>query len=289
MAAEIAQQLHRPLTKEYQEIAKSVFLQTSGSATGTARKKTHGELQDKIGGLWTNAKLFEKGIKLFNEETQTQLSKHMLKTICSDITNLAFGTIATQNMMSVSEDTQMNADVRVKLLSKLPENSKSVLSKLHTSLSGKSLEDFFNCLDTVCGQGHLELFLKKPDKKKERQLVFNHRLALAEQLRNEYEPAMALHLASVIIFQTYTQCMVHAPGKVVPQIITFLGQQMTNKEQHEVLVKYQDLVVEQMKKQGEDSEDKDIENIKHELNELLPKIKEIALTAKKSNAQAAED
>lgn len=55
----------RPLTKQYQDIAKSIFLQTSG-ASSHERKKTHVELKEKLVGLWTNARLFEKGLKLFN-------------------------------------------------------------------------------------------------------------------------------------------------------------------------------------------------------------------------------
>jgi len=55
----------RPLTKQYQEVAKSIFLQSTGTASTSARKKTHGDLQEKLTGLWTNARLFEKGLKLF--------------------------------------------------------------------------------------------------------------------------------------------------------------------------------------------------------------------------------
>ena len=54
----------RPLTKQYQDVAKSIFLQSAGADTSSARKKTHGELQEKLTGLWTNARLFEKGLKL---------------------------------------------------------------------------------------------------------------------------------------------------------------------------------------------------------------------------------
>ena len=59
----------RPLNREFTELAKSVFLQTQGTATGAARKKTHGDLSDKVNGLWTNAKLFDKGIKVFPGES----------------------------------------------------------------------------------------------------------------------------------------------------------------------------------------------------------------------------
>ena len=55
----------RPLTQQYQQVARSIFLQSVGAASSGARKKTHGELSDKITGLWRNALLFEKGLLLF--------------------------------------------------------------------------------------------------------------------------------------------------------------------------------------------------------------------------------
>ena len=51
---------NRPLTQCYQEVARSVFL-----STGDKKRKSHSEVQDKVSVLWANAKLFEKGIKLF--------------------------------------------------------------------------------------------------------------------------------------------------------------------------------------------------------------------------------
>jgi len=56
----------------------------------------------------------------------------------------------------------------------------------------------------------------------DRQLVFNHRQSLAEQLRHETDAAMTLHLATVLLVHVHTQCMIHAPGRCVPQIIAFL-------------------------------------------------------------------
>ena len=71
-----------------------------------------------------------------------------------------------------------------------------------------------------------------------RQLVFNHRQALAEQLRSETDPAMTLHLAAVLLFMVYTQCMVHAPGRCVPQLLSFLKDYI-KKEAHQNLVQLQ--------------------------------------------------
>lgn len=52
-----------------------------------------------------------------------------------------------------------------------------------------------------------------------RQALFLHRQALIEQLKETEEPALVLHLTSVLLFQASTQCMLHAPGRCVPQII----------------------------------------------------------------------
>lgn len=59
-----------------------------------------------------------------------------------------------------------------------------------------------------------------------------------EQLRSEEDAAMTLHLASVLLFQIYTQCLVHAPGRCVPAIITFL-QEHLGEEQHSLLTQCQ--------------------------------------------------
>ena len=51
---------YRPLTQSYQEVARSVFLSTSDK-----NRMSHSEVQNKVNVLWANAKLFDKGIKLF--------------------------------------------------------------------------------------------------------------------------------------------------------------------------------------------------------------------------------
>ncbi len=67
-----------------------------------------------------------------------------------------------------------------------------------------------------------------------RLLIFNHRQALAEQLRNETDAAMTLHLGATLLFQIYTNAMVHAPGRCVPQIIAYL-EEYVNADNYTVL------------------------------------------------------
>ena len=68
-----------------------------------------------------------------------------------------------------------------------------------------------------------------------RQLVFNHKQSIAEQMKEESDPAMTLHLAATLLFNVFTQCMVHAPGRCVPSIIAFLKPHM-EPDSHQTLV-----------------------------------------------------
>ncbi|ELU03598.1 hypothetical protein CAPTEDRAFT_148455 [Capitella teleta] len=311
MLEEISAKLYRPLNKEFTEMAKSIFLESQGSGTSAARKKTHSQLSDKIVGLWTNAKLFEKGLKLFPDEAQVALSKHLLHTVCSDIANLMLNSVAMDNMISVQDESSITAAIRQKLLNRLPDSkTKDYLTKLNLSLTGKaeSLEDFFEQMEVLCGSEHLEIALKKVDKKKERQLSFGHRQALAEQLRAEGDLALGLHLACVILLQVFTGAMVHAPGRCVPHLVALLKKHVT-EEQHALLIRAQEAVIKQMKQSEGSVEKEEVkveakEEVKEEAKEegeeeakeegegeevvgqqedLLPIIKDLALNARKSN------
>lgn len=123
-----------------------------------------------------------------------------------------------------------------------------------------------------------------------RQLTVERRYALQEQLRQESEPAMALHLASAVLFQHYTHCMLHAPGRCVPQIINFLQDKLT-PEHYEKFNQYMTLVIKQLSgsedstvKNGDDheqTEEHEEKTTSVQLEEGLEDIKRIALEIKK--------
>ncbi|KAM9315624.1 E3 UFM1-protein ligase 1 [Gastrophryne carolinensis] len=295
MLIELSENLIRPLTKNYQEVVRSVFLSTTSQASGTSRKQTMKDFQEEVSNLYSNIRLFEKGIKLFTDETQSNLAKHLLKTVCTDITNLIFNFLASDVMMAVEDYTTITSEVRKKMLNKFQEESKGSLAKLNSSLSGKNIEEFLSCLDSAadaCG-----ILVKKGDKKKERQVLFQHRQALIEQLKITEDAALVLHLTSVLLFQFTTHCMLHAPGRCVPQIISFLTSKIP-EDQHSLLLKYQSLVVKQLIGQTKQKEDEDVdttgepaeepekpsENIRKELQELSAKIKDLVLRPRKTSA-----
>nr|XP_034332710.1 E3 UFM1-protein ligase 1 isoform X2 [Crassostrea gigas] len=283
---EIATQIHRPLSREYQEKAVEVLRSTAVQGSGSGKRKTHSDLQERLSGLWTNVLLFEKGAKLFPEETEAILTKHLLKTVCSDITNIVVNVLGHEHMLSNSEEEEnFTPESRLKMIGKLPESVQQIVAKLNSSLNGKSLEDFYKQLEALCGPQHLGILLRKPDKRKERQLIFNHRQALLEQLSQETDAAMLLHLSVVVLFQTFTSNIVHAPGKCVPQIVTFL-QPYLPPEQHDLLTRMQDLVIQQMKLQ---SEDKDGSEVMAEMDKLKPQVVDMATKTKKTSPKQEEE
>uniref|UniRef100_A0A4W3J0Y8 E3 UFM1-protein ligase 1 n=1 Tax=Callorhinchus milii TaxID=7868 RepID=A0A4W3J0Y8_CALMI len=275
LITELAAHLIRPLSKSYQEVLHSVFLSTSTAGSGASRKKTVKELQEEVSNFYNNIRLFEKGAKLFTDDTQVQLAKHALKTICTDITNLIFNFLAGDLMIDASR-IKLNC-IRLKMLSKFPDESRSSLTKLHNSLNGKVGITWFTSYQVVFIQ--CVLF--------SRQVIFQHRQALIEQLKITEDPALVLHLTSVLLFQLSTHNMLHAPGRCVPQLITFLLTKIP-EDQHKVLVKYQGLVVKQLvgqKKGGQgDEESGDSHRLgRKELQELTPFIKDLVLKPRKTS------
>ncbi|XP_077911110.1 E3 UFM1-protein ligase 1 isoform X2 [Halichoerus grypus] len=292
--SELAEHLIKPLNKTYLEVVRSVFMSSTSSASGTGRKRTIKDLQEEVSNLYNNIRLFEKGLKFFTDDTQAALTKHLLKTICTDITNLIFNFLASDLMMAVDDPAAITSEVRKKILSKLSEETKVPLTKLHSSLNEKSIEDFLSCLDSAAEA--CDIMVKRGDKKRERQILFQHRQALAEQLKVTEDPALILHLTAVLLFQFSTHSMLHAPGRCVPQIIAFLNSKIP-EDQHTLLVKYQGLVVKhlvsQNKKTGQgddpssdelDKEQEDITNTtRKELQELSSSIKDLVLMSRKSS------
>ncbi|KAJ7389903.1 E3 UFM1-protein ligase 1 [Desmophyllum pertusum] len=171
LVEELATYLFKPLTQCYQEVARSVFL-----STGDKNRKSHSEVQNKVSVLWANAKLFDKGIKLFADDVQVQLCRHLLRTVCTDIVNQAVGFLAADHMLTINDDSALTPEDRLKIISKFPEKIKTELVKLNSTLNGKETEDFFNQFDVICGTGYCEFMLKKLDKKRERQLTVERRL-----------------------------------------------------------------------------------------------------------------
>lgn len=134
---------------------------------------------------------------------------------------------------------------------------------------------FFEAFEDLCSQTFCGILLKKVDRKKERctndfialsirsliivphrQLLYSHQQSLLGSLRDESDPAMALHLTSVLLFQQHTGCSIHVPGKLIPIVINFLGSQMST-EHYSIITRFQKLVTLQWKARSKPSTHED--------------------------------
>ncbi|KAJ9587791.1 hypothetical protein L9F63_018774 [Diploptera punctata] len=274
---EVANYLYPSLNKSGLAAAQVIFESTMAS-TVQNRRKTHSELQDKLNTMIMNVRLFEKGLKHFNDkELQQQLVKYLLKSLCSEITNEIFGYVAQENMIQIEQNKEMTPEVRVKVMNEAPNECKEPLLKLHKSLNSNSLDEFLTCVESALGPGVCDMILRKADKKKERTTILAHRQALLEQLAGADDPALVLHLTSLILFQAATQTMLHASGRFVSNILTYLHSHLT-AEVFNSLQKYHDMV---LKLLTMSSDDEKRPGLVRELREGMSAIKEIASNFKK--------
>ncbi|KAH8022414.1 hypothetical protein HPB51_024144 [Rhipicephalus microplus] len=146
LSQSIAEKIHRPLTRKYQEVARSIFLATS-SASGAARRKTFAELQEKVSSLLLSIQQFDRGLKV-----------------------LPAGYLAAEHAKEAETPASMAPEVRQKLIQKLQSDVRGPVLKLHQSLSAKTLEDFLADVDVVLGPGVCDMIIRS-DKKKERPVI----------------------------------------------------------------------------------------------------------------------
>jgi len=57
--------------------------------------------------------------------------------------------------------------------------------------------------------------------------LLGHHQALLEQLTSSEDPALVLHLTTLILFQAVSQTMLHASGRFVSHILTYLQSHIT--------------------------------------------------------------
>ena len=51
-------------------------------------------------------------MQIISEDTQQNLIRHLLRTVCTDITNLVLNAVATDHMMSIDDESQFNTEVK---------------------------------------------------------------------------------------------------------------------------------------------------------------------------------
>ena len=188
-------------------------------------------------------RLGEKAIAEFeSEETRAALARHLLRDAGQEAVNEMVLYVAEENLVKVDTSRELTADSRTKVIAQLPKEIAEAATKVHRAALGASVTDFLAALEGQVAP-LADVLLKKPDKKKERQLLFGHRQSLLEKVAGEGDAALLLHLAVLALFHQVHGAMLQASGKFVPTIIEHLGKHGLTGEQVEVLTRHQGLVV----------------------------------------------
>lgn len=218
----------------------------------TNRRQTHAAIQERVNTLLSDIRLYEKGLKLFPSDTQTQLVKYLLKSLGNDICNELSLYVAAECSLSV-KTTNLNVDQRIKLIQECGKwlnellkvwyyivlwlqstdaQFRNALLEQNKALN-KSIEEFELATEAVLKT--CSMIIKKVDKKKDRQLIISHKEKLLQQLLECRESALLLHLATLILFTTITGCILHASGKFVSAILQHIRSTL-NEEQNSLLL-----------------------------------------------------
>ncbi|XP_031634719.1 E3 UFM1-protein ligase 1 homolog [Contarinia nasturtii] len=278
----IAKQYLPSLTKQSLEIAHQ-FYEASLQNTTQNQRQTHAALQTKLNELLVNIRLYEKGLHLLPADLQGQLIKYLLKSHGNDVCNDIFFYVATECNLNYA-DANLKPEQRVKITQDCGQEYKSALTALNKAVAGTSIDEFLEAAENAleaCG-----MILKKIDKKKDRNLIMCHKHELLQQLSDCNDPALTLHLAVLVIFTISTQCMLHASGKFVSSILSFLQPSLTS-EQSAALTEFHDLVLKLLQRTTATESD-DTQLISNELQQKMEKIKTIANTYKKNGTTNAD-
>lgn len=267
---------YRQLSKTALALTHELYESTQQNKTQN-RRHTHAALQDKLNTLINDIRLYEKGLKLFSPDMQPQLVKYLLKSLGTDICNELATYIATESNLATNGNP-LTPEQRLKISQECEKAYRIPLQALIKTLQGTSIDEFITSAET-CLQT-CSMILKKVDKKKDRTLILCHKHELLEQLSNATDPALILHLTSLVIFTIATGNILHASGRHVSAILSFL-QTHISPEQSKVLMEYHDLVLKMLSSEN-------AEEARIELGRLDAGIKEIAQTFKKAGVVQAE-
>lgn len=299
LATEMVEELERPVNKKYTEEAKTLFNAASGSVAD--KRKMHQAAGDKVNSLITEIRMYEKAIavvgKTEHESSEEvvdskssksaskeislhdQLSRYLLKTLGTEVTNSLFNLAAADVLMKVENESSLTHELRLKIIGNVTNESlKNFLNKVNATLSELSIVEFLTQAENLASE--LQILVKKVDKKKDKQLLQSHRAALLEKLQAEDDSAILLHLAVSLAFQNAHQAMLHCSGRMIPQLIAFLSPKL-DEGLSSLISCFQENVVKTLGKKLEEEEANQVAN---DLAELAVKLKEAVITMRKTTS-----
>ncbi|CAF1075174.1 unnamed protein product [Adineta steineri] len=208
---------------------KSFVLKDNETSSDTTRKSEIKNVQESIKQLRGNICIFSRAIEHLTTENETALvetlQRHLIRSLCADMCDNIIRELDTS---ASSKTGQLSIEERNKIIQKMSEPNRSHLSKVNESLNGKNVETTLSRLEDAANE-LLQLSLKRPTKKNEKDLTLDIREKLKAKLTDEQDPAMILHLAITLLFYgIHAGRFVHAPGKAVPSLIKYLSKSLPN-------------------------------------------------------------
>jgi len=253
--------------------------------TKQGRKQQLKQAEEELMIMWNKARLYYDGVQLFegDDNMKSNLEKYLIKSVGLDVANKIFLLNTNDNMTDIDTSTQLTSEMRIKIISLSPDSIKQHLTKLNGAVNGKSFDALMESVQaatTACG-----IMLRQNDKKKDRLVIHGNRKSLLEQMDKESgNSAMVLHLACSIIFQSVFGCMLHSPGRHVPDVLDKLESSL-ERDVYSTLMKSQDLIRQKMiLEQDDEPNDEVLDRIKElncEMQDVSNQIRELAVTTKK--------
>jgi SHS2 domain-containing protein len=252
--------------------------ETSAQSASQNRRQVHSNVQDKINNAIVDIRLYDKGLKLFPATLQPQFVKYLLKTLGTELCNDIFHYVA--NECNLCYEGDLTTEQRLKIQQECAQEYRASLIALTKTLAGTSIEEFLTAAENALMS--CSMIVKKVDKKKDRTLILVHKHELLDQLSKCQDAALVLHLCVLIIFTVSTQCILHASGKHVSAILSYL-QPSLNDQQSATLMAYHDLILKLLSSDGDvaNQATKDIEDV-------MKDVKDIANSYKKAGVTNAE-
>lgn len=167
LKAEIANHYHMQLNK-YAQLKANELYAISLQNNSQNRKVTHSTLQDKLNNLMNDIRLYEKGLKMFNNaDIQLQLTKYLLKSLGNDLVNEIAHYVAVESDLNFASQltTQITSEQRNRIATECQPAFKAPLIALNKSLNG-TIEDFLIASENVLVA--CSMIMKKIDKKKDK-------------------------------------------------------------------------------------------------------------------------
>ncbi|KAK5581338.1 hypothetical protein RB653_001370 [Dictyostelium firmibasis] len=228
MEEELVQSLSQYLRPLVNQAWESMVKEAKEKLENEAQKQRKQQLQQLNGhffSLYNSFLLFKKGLlslgdpkSLDEEKTITALEKHLLKTVCTNITNLLIEINASYHMLD--KTTFETTSERTLMLSQFPPQLSKNFEKLIQSLNKSTLNDFIDSLDKICSQSQIKL--KSLDKKLEKQLLSENQNELEEQFLNEIDIGNQFQIIVNLMYIRYKNNYIFSPPRLIGKLVSSL-------------------------------------------------------------------